>query len=140
MTNREIRIGCFLLLVLGASSMPLNMRLASLSAFRTDPVVCALLVSLKAGGEGLNLQVASHVLLIDPWWNPAVELQAIQRTHRIGVCVRRAFVSLQSGVYGLGNGQYGTGHWDPQRNMDIYGTPRGLGQNTVVPCFKFMPA
>ena len=42
------------------------------------------LVSLKAGGTGLNLTAASHVVLFDPWWNPAVEAQAIDRTHRIG--------------------------------------------------------
>jgi len=43
-----------------------------------------LLISLKAGGEGLNLQAADHIFLMDPWWNPASELQAIQRAHRIG--------------------------------------------------------
>ncbi|KAK2196392.1 bifunctional Helicase superfamily 1-2 [Babesia duncani] len=43
-----------------------------------------LLISLKAGGEGLNLQVANHIFIMDPWWNPASELQAIQRAHRIG--------------------------------------------------------
>lgn len=43
-----------------------------------------ILISLKAGGEGLNLQAASRVYLVDPWWNPAAELQAIQRAHRIG--------------------------------------------------------
>ncbi len=42
------------------------------------------LVSLKAGGTGLNLTAASYVVLFDPWWNPAVEAQAIDRTHRIG--------------------------------------------------------
>ncbi len=42
------------------------------------------LVSLKAGGAGLNLTAASYVVLFDPWWNPAVENQAIDRTHRIG--------------------------------------------------------
>lgn len=42
------------------------------------------LISLKAGGTGLNLPSASHVILFDPWWNPAVEAQAIDRTHRIG--------------------------------------------------------
>ena len=43
-----------------------------------------LLISTKAGGEGLNLQRANHVFVMDPWWNPAVEFQAIQRAHRIG--------------------------------------------------------
>ncbi len=42
------------------------------------------LISLKAGGFGLNLTEADHVFLLDPWWNPAVERQAIDRTHRIG--------------------------------------------------------
>jgi SNF2 family DNA or RNA helicase len=43
-----------------------------------------LLVSLKAGGTGLNLTAADHVFLVDPWWNPAVEDQAADRAHRIG--------------------------------------------------------
>ncbi|KAK4586149.1 hypothetical protein RGQ29_023372 [Quercus rubra] len=55
-----------------------------------------LLMSLKAGGVGLNLTAASHVFLMDPWWNPAVEEQAIMRIHRIGqkrtVRVRRFIV------------------------------------------------
>jgi SNF2 family DNA or RNA helicase len=42
------------------------------------------MLSLKAGGAGLNLTSASYVILYDPWWNPAVENQAIDRTHRIG--------------------------------------------------------
>ena len=42
------------------------------------------LISLKAGGMGLNLTSADYVYLVDPWWNPAVEQQAIDRTHRIG--------------------------------------------------------
>jgi non-specific serine/threonine protein kinase len=42
------------------------------------------LISLKAGGTGLNLTAADYVYIIDPWWNPAVEQQAIDRTHRIG--------------------------------------------------------
>jgi SNF2 family DNA or RNA helicase len=41
-------------------------------------------ISLRAGGTGLNLQVADYVFLLDPWWNPAVEAQAIDRVHRIG--------------------------------------------------------
>jgi superfamily II DNA or RNA helicase len=53
-------------------------------AFTDDPRPCVFLVSLKAGGTGLNLTAASYVVLFDPWWNPAVEAQAIDRTHRIG--------------------------------------------------------
>jgi SNF2 family DNA or RNA helicase len=43
-----------------------------------------MLVSLRAGGTGLNLTAADYVYLLDPWWNPAVEDQAADRTHRIG--------------------------------------------------------
>jgi len=53
-------------------------------AFSNDERPCAFLVSLKAGGTGLNLTAARDVVLFDPWWNPAVEAQAIDRTHRIG--------------------------------------------------------
>jgi SNF2 family DNA or RNA helicase len=53
-------------------------------AFQSDPQACVFLISLKAGGTGLNLTAASYVVLFDPWWNPAVEAQAIDRTHRIG--------------------------------------------------------
>src|ERR1019366_1191836 len=44
----------------------------------------AFLISLKAGGFGLNLTAADYVFVLDPWWNPATEEQAIDRTHRIG--------------------------------------------------------
>jgi superfamily II DNA or RNA helicase len=54
------------------------------TAFQDDPDPCVFLISLKAGGTGLNLTAASYVVLFDPWWNPAVEAQAIDRTHRIG--------------------------------------------------------
>lgn len=54
------------------------------AAFQNDPDPGVFLVSLKAGGAGLNLTAASYVVLFDPWWNPAVEAQAIDRTHRIG--------------------------------------------------------
>jgi superfamily II DNA or RNA helicase len=53
-------------------------------AFEADTAPSVFLISLKAGGTGLNLVSASHVILFDPWWNPAVEAQAIDRTHRIG--------------------------------------------------------
>lgn len=65
-------------------SLSLSQRQSVLLAFQNEPSVQAILISLKAGGEGLNLQNANHVILIDPWWNPAVEMQAVQRAHRIG--------------------------------------------------------
>jgi superfamily II DNA or RNA helicase len=52
--------------------------------FQNDPNCRLFLVSLKAGGLGLNLTAAQYVFLLDPWWNPAVEAQAIDRAHRIG--------------------------------------------------------
>lgn len=52
--------------------------------FQDNPECRVFLISLKAGGMGLNLTAADYVYLIDPWWNPAVEQQAIDRTHRIG--------------------------------------------------------
>ena len=52
--------------------------------FQTDPGCGLFLISLKAGGLGLNLTAAEYVFLLDPWWNPAVEAQAVDRAHRIG--------------------------------------------------------
>ncbi len=52
--------------------------------FQNDPDCKLFLISLKAGGLGLNLTAAEYVYLLDPWWNPAVEAQAIDRAHRIG--------------------------------------------------------
>lgn len=52
--------------------------------FQSDSDCPVFLISLKAGGTGLNLTAASYVFLLDPWWNPAVEAQAIDRAHRIG--------------------------------------------------------
>jgi hypothetical protein len=52
--------------------------------FQSDPNCGLFLISLKAGGVGLNLTAAEYVFLLDPWWNPAVEAQAIDRAHRIG--------------------------------------------------------
>jgi len=54
------------------------------SAFQADPNASVFLLSLRAAGTGLNLTTASYVVLYDPWWNPAVEAQAIDRSHRIG--------------------------------------------------------
>jgi hypothetical protein len=56
----------------------------AVNRFQNDPQVRVFLLSLKAGGTGLNLTAASYVYLIDPWWNPAVEAQAIDRAYRIG--------------------------------------------------------
>ena len=54
------------------------------SAFQADGKPGVFLLSLRAAGTGLNLTNASYVVLYDPWWNPAVEAQAIDRSHRIG--------------------------------------------------------
>jgi SNF2 family DNA or RNA helicase len=54
------------------------------AGFQTDPEIPVFLISLKAGGVGLNLTAADTVIHFDPWWNPAVEAQATDRAHRIG--------------------------------------------------------
>ena len=55
-----------------------------IKVFQDDPDNRIFLISLKAGGVGLNLTSADYVFIIDPWWNPAAEMQAISRAHRIG--------------------------------------------------------
>jgi len=52
--------------------------------FQTADGAAAMLVSLKAAGTGITLHAADYVFLLDPWWNPAVEAQAVDRVHRIG--------------------------------------------------------
>jgi superfamily II DNA or RNA helicase len=59
-------------------------RAGVVATFQADGGPPVMLLSLKAGGTGLNLTAADHVFLVDPWWNPAVEDQAADRTHRIG--------------------------------------------------------
>jgi non-specific serine/threonine protein kinase len=59
-------------------------RQAEVDAFQSDPKIPFFLISLKAGGLGLNLTAADYVVQLDPWWNPAVEKQAADRAHRIG--------------------------------------------------------
>ena len=59
-------------------------RRVAVERFQRDPDCKLFLISLKAGGQGLNLTAAEYVFLLDPWWNPAVEAQAIDRAHRIG--------------------------------------------------------
>jgi non-specific serine/threonine protein kinase len=66
----------------GSTSAP--DREKAIQAFQKDEETRVFLISLKAGGVGLNLTAADYVYIVDPWWNPAVEQQAIDRTHRIG--------------------------------------------------------
>jgi superfamily II DNA or RNA helicase len=65
-------------------------RAEKVKRFQSDPDLPLFLISLKAGGHGLNLTAADYVFILDPWWNPAVEAQAIDRAHRIGQ-TRRVF-------------------------------------------------
>jgi non-specific serine/threonine protein kinase len=66
----------------GSTSAP--DREKAIQRFQQDDNCRVFLISLKAGGVGLNLTAADYVYIVDPWWNPAVEQQAIDRTHRIG--------------------------------------------------------
>jgi non-specific serine/threonine protein kinase len=59
-------------------------RQTPVDTFQSDPNIPFFLISLRAGGVGLNLTAADYVIHVDPWWNPAVETQAADRTHRIG--------------------------------------------------------
>jgi SNF2 family DNA or RNA helicase len=65
-------------------STPAAKRKEQVELFQSDASFHVFLISLKAGGVGLNLTEADYVYIVDPWWNPAVEEQAIDRTHRIG--------------------------------------------------------
>eukprot|EP00052_Salpingoeca_macrocollata_P027422 m.260424 g.260424 ORF g.260424 m.260424 type:complete len:121 (-) comp22739_c9_seq2:41-403(-) len=75
-----------------------------IEAFNTTPQISVFLISLKAGGVALNLTAASRVFLMDPWWNPAVEAQAMDRIHRLGqhrpIVVKRLLVenSIESRI------------------------------------------
>lgn len=59
-------------------------RQAEVENFQTNEKIKIFLISLKAGGLGLNLTAADYVFILDPWWNPAIEAQAVDRAHRIG--------------------------------------------------------
>lgn len=97
-------------------------RAAQVAAFKEQDQVSVFLISLKAGGTGLNLAEADYVYLVDPWWNPAVENQAIDRSHRIGqqkhviavrlLCpdtVEEKIVKLQEAKKGLADNLIQTG-------------------------------
>lgn len=62
----------------------LKERQSEINVFNDSDAIQTFLISLKAGGVGINLTAADYVFLLDPWWNPAVEEQAIARAHRIG--------------------------------------------------------
>jgi SNF2 family DNA or RNA helicase len=65
-------------------SMNSEVRQKTVEEFQNNTKIPFFLISLKAGGVGLNLTSADYVFIVDPWWNPAVEQQAVDRTHRIG--------------------------------------------------------
>lgn len=67
-----------------AGNVPAMERKQLVDKFQNKSEAAIFLISLKAGGTGLNLTAADYVFLLDPWWNPAVERQAMDRTHRIG--------------------------------------------------------
>jgi DNA repair protein RAD16 len=81
----------------------------TINHFMNNPGVTVFLVSLKAGGVALNLTEASRVFLMDPWWNPSVEVQAMDRIHRLGqhrpIIVKRMIVenSIESRIIELQN-------------------------------------
>lgn len=78
LTENEIEFDYF------DGSTPPQERERSIQNFQNNEKSRVFLISLKAGGVGLNLTAADYVYIVDPWWNPAVEQQAIDRTHRIG--------------------------------------------------------
>lgn len=88
-------------------NMAAQQRTQSLTAFQNNPDVKVFLISLKAGGVGLNLTAANVVYMMDPWWNPAAEDQAVDRAHRHGqtkdVTVVRFIVkdSVEEGIMEL---------------------------------------
>jgi non-specific serine/threonine protein kinase len=63
---------------------PTKSRQKAIDRFQTEDDLRIFLISLKAGGVGINLTAADYVIIFDPWWNPAVESQAVDRSHRIG--------------------------------------------------------
>lgn len=67
-----------------SGSTPAASRATEIERFKSDSEVNCFFISLKAGGVGLNLTAADYVFIIDPWWNPASEMQALSRSHRIG--------------------------------------------------------
>ena len=73
-------------------------RMAQVDRFQENDSIPVFLISLKAGGTGLNLTAADIVVHFDPWWNPAVEAQASDRAHRIGQDKQVTIYKLTSGT------------------------------------------
>lgn len=67
-----------------SGSTPNKKRVQEIEKFQNDPTIQSFLISIKSGGTGLNLTAADYVFILDPWWNPTTEQQAIARAHRIG--------------------------------------------------------
>lgn len=78
--------------------MAMEHRDRMIAAFTTDASVKVFLMSLKAGGVALNLTAASHVMLMDPWWNPAVEQQVFLSTRKFHESVLAKFIIYQEEV------------------------------------------
>jgi SNF2 family DNA or RNA helicase len=94
--------------------------------FQNNPDVSIFLISLKAGGVGLNLQAADYVFLYDPWWNSAVEQQAIDRAHRVGrkntVIARKYFTTqtIEAKILDLQakKSELAEGLWDNEKSSE----------------------
>jgi hypothetical protein len=106
-------------------------REAPVTRFQTDPECKVILVSLRAGGTGLNLTAADYVVHYDPWWNPAVEDQATDRAYRIGQTrpvfvyklvvkgsVEEKMIALQAAKRGLVDGLFGDGAMEAALTLD----------------------
>ena len=109
--------------------------------FREDERVTVLLMSLKCGSLGLNLTCASRVVMVDPWWNPTTEEQAIDRVHRIGQTrpvevlrltiqgtVEDRILALQDkkrklAAAALGDGEFRLGRLSQQDLINLFGGP-----------------
>ena len=81
-TSARLSSASHLLLAAIVGKTRLKIRERIIRRFRTETDFHVLLIFLQVGGEGLSLQVADRVYLMDPWWNPAMEQQAHQRAHR----------------------------------------------------------
>ena len=100
-----------------------------MQSFQNDPDCKVFLISLKAGGLGLNLTAADYIFLLDPWWNPAVESQAIDRAHRIGqtrpVFAYRLIAEIRSRKRCSSSGpKTGPGRRDYHRRQQPHQRPR----------------